>query len=63
MNKVILSFILFFLTAFAAWAGMEEKPYPESHFSTIDGIRLHYRLWEVPETKQKGNEYFVEEFI
>jgi len=46
--------------AFAA-AG-DTKPFENSYFETINGIDLHYRIWDVSQDKAKGKIFLVHGF-
>src|SRR5262245_18677186 len=53
----VLSFFL--ITTFAFSYHTEKKPFPESHFIRVDSITLHYREWNAPAGKHRGNILFV----
>lgn len=38
------------------------KPFPESHFTTIKGVSIHYREWKPAADNSKGNILFIHGF-
>jgi 2-hydroxy-6-oxonona-2,4-dienedioate hydrolase len=57
----VLTCLVTFLIALPAPAEAA-LPFPESCFDTIEGIRVHYRLWAVPLAELKGNVAFLHGF-
>ncbi len=58
---------LFMLIPYLLPVGIKEmpdgfKPFPDSRYSVVNGVKLHYRLFEPAETKVKGNLLFVHGF-
>ena len=45
-----------------AFAAGETKPFENSYFETINGVNLHYRIWDVSQDKAKGKIFLVHGF-
>ena len=57
--KAVCCLVLFFLPVPEAAAS---GPYPNSHFATVDNLKLHYRVWEPGAETVKGNVLLVHGF-
>jgi len=54
--------ILFVCQSFISIAQTTGKPYPNSKFDTIDGIKVHYRVWNEDLAQPKGKILFIHGF-
>ena len=68
MNNVLSRYSTGILVLLFLLAGSHTKlvsqslPFSNSHFITIDGLKLHYRLWNVEEENIRGNVFMVHGF-
>lgn len=68
MNNVLSRSFTGFLVLLFLMAGSHKKlvsqslPFSNSHFITIDGLKLHYRLWNAEEESIRGNVFMVHGF-
>lgn len=58
---IFISFV-FLSLHFQVSAQTDEYPYPNSHFATIDSVRLHYRTWNDTLAYPKGKVFLVHGF-
>ncbi len=54
--------ILFLLAGSQTKLVSQSLPFSNSHFITIDELKLHYRLWNVEEENIRGNVFMVHGF-
>lgn len=57
--KAACCVVLFFFSSPDAAAS---RPFPNSHFATVDNLELHYRLWEPAAEPARGNVLLVHGF-
>lgn len=56
-------FFLFVLLIQFCQVSGQEKPFPNSQFISVDGINLHYRVWEPQGSVLNGNILFLHGFV
>jgi len=61
-GRYIALFPTLFLLPLTILAQSEEKPFDNSHFDTIDGFSVHYRIWNGELEKPAGKVFFVHGF-
>lgn len=54
--------LLFLLTGLHTKLVSQSLPYSNSHFITVDELKLHYRLWNVEQENIRGNVFMVHGF-
>ncbi len=57
-----LLLVLFFTVVFGKNLISQSHPFPNSQHISIDGLRLHYRLWESSNDEFRGNVFMVHGF-
>jgi pimeloyl-ACP methyl ester carboxylesterase len=65
MRTLALCFFLSLFSVIAAGSnhpGIPEKPYENSHFTVIDSVRVHYRVWNAHLKNPKGKVLLIHGF-
>jgi len=61
-RRCIGSLLLFVLLPHCAIAQSREKPFENSHFDTIEGFSVHYRIWNQDLEQPVGKVFFIHGF-